>query len=366
MPLFLAITLIGTVASQLLVPSFAPMPAVPAIYGYDGFANRGLPLRQSITTESSCTPTACGLISSGKRGSGFWECGKSQFTGKERDAESGLDYFGARYLSGVIGRFTSADPLFGSAHVNNPQSWNRYSYGLNNPIRYNDPAGLWIWDTSAGGSDTDEELRRRSADKELSRKERQQAKRALQFRANFRSARDSAEAAANASRDISAQQAVASWGTENDGNNVSVGVTANAGGSSARVLLLAGADQIQASFNIGLTGNQLAVTVAHEGRHVADANAWLSTHCAGCSTDLNHYFREQRAWYVSSVVAQALAMKSFAPKGGGPEYRVWNRGWKAADVQTLRSTGISNILKNLYRVAPTDTDTYSSEHKHRP
>jgi RHS repeat-associated protein len=32
------------------------------------------------------------------------------FTGKERDAETGLDYFGARYFSGAQGRFTSQDP----------------------------------------------------------------------------------------------------------------------------------------------------------------------------------------------------------------------------------------------------------------
>jgi RHS repeat-associated protein len=34
-----------------------------------------------------------------------------QFTGKERDAETGLDYFGARYFSGVQGRWTSPDPV---------------------------------------------------------------------------------------------------------------------------------------------------------------------------------------------------------------------------------------------------------------
>ena len=34
----------------------------------------------------------------------------SLFTGKERDAESGLDFFGARYVSGAQGRFTSPDP----------------------------------------------------------------------------------------------------------------------------------------------------------------------------------------------------------------------------------------------------------------
>jgi RHS repeat-associated protein len=35
-----------------------------------------------------------------------------RFTGKERDEETGLDHFGARYFSGAQGRFTSADPIF--------------------------------------------------------------------------------------------------------------------------------------------------------------------------------------------------------------------------------------------------------------
>jgi RHS repeat-associated protein len=47
-----------------------------------------------------------------------------KFTGKERDAETGLDYFGARYFSGPQGRFTSPDPLMASAKTTNPQSWN--------------------------------------------------------------------------------------------------------------------------------------------------------------------------------------------------------------------------------------------------
>jgi RHS repeat-associated protein len=61
---------------------------------------------------------------------------KPQFTGKERDAETGLDYFGARYMSAAQGRFTSPDPLLSSAHIASPQSWNRYSYTLNNPLRF--------------------------------------------------------------------------------------------------------------------------------------------------------------------------------------------------------------------------------------
>ena len=64
-----------------------------------------------------------------------------QFTGKERDAETGLDYFGARYMSAAQGRFTSPDPPLLDQHIGDPQSWNIYSIGRNNPLRYIDPTG---------------------------------------------------------------------------------------------------------------------------------------------------------------------------------------------------------------------------------
>jgi RHS repeat-associated protein len=55
------------------------------------------------------------------------------FTGKERDAESGNDYFGARYFGSSMGRFTSPDNGEDQSSTN-PQSWNLYSYGRNNPL----------------------------------------------------------------------------------------------------------------------------------------------------------------------------------------------------------------------------------------
>ena len=65
-----------------------------------------------------------------------------EFTGKERDAETGLDYFGARYFSGAQGRFTGPDPTFlNILKVFNPQRWNLYSYAVNNPLHYVDPDG---------------------------------------------------------------------------------------------------------------------------------------------------------------------------------------------------------------------------------
>lgn len=53
-----------------------------------------------------------------------------------------LDYMHARYHSPHLGRFLSFDPLGGDDA--NPQSWNRYAYGLGNPLKYTDPSGLIV------------------------------------------------------------------------------------------------------------------------------------------------------------------------------------------------------------------------------
>lgn len=66
------------------------------------------------------------------------------FTGKERDTETGLDYFGARYMSSAQGRFTSPDRPFADQHPADPQSWNLYSYVRNNPLRLVDDDGMKV------------------------------------------------------------------------------------------------------------------------------------------------------------------------------------------------------------------------------
>jgi RHS repeat-associated protein len=69
-----------------------------------------------------------------------------KFTGKERDSESGNDYFAARYYASTMGRFMSPDwsakiePVPYSK-LDNPQSLNLYSYVLNNPLSNVDTDG---------------------------------------------------------------------------------------------------------------------------------------------------------------------------------------------------------------------------------
>ena len=79
----------------------------------------------------------------------YGDCRKSQpeinnfptdrlFTGQRYD-DTGLYYYGARYYDPEIGRFISADTIVPDPM--NPQSFNRYSYCLNNPLKYMDPSG---------------------------------------------------------------------------------------------------------------------------------------------------------------------------------------------------------------------------------
>ena len=70
---------------------------------------------------------------------------RQQFTSYERDLETGLDYAQARSFSPLQGRFGQPDPFLGSAKSSVPQSWNRYSYTVNNPYRFTDPTGLDWW-----------------------------------------------------------------------------------------------------------------------------------------------------------------------------------------------------------------------------
>ena len=63
---------------------------------------------------------------------------KYKYTGQEKD-NTGLYYYGARFYDPDLGRFLQADTII--PYPDDPQSFNRYSYVRNNPIKYIDPSG---------------------------------------------------------------------------------------------------------------------------------------------------------------------------------------------------------------------------------
>jgi RHS repeat-associated protein len=314
----------------------------------------GLPFGNDFgnTLMTDCVPVGSGS-----------DATEHHFTGKARDTESGNDYFGARYYGSSMGRFLSPDPLLSSGVPTDPQTWNRYSYGLNNPLRAIDPTGLYTWDQSAGGDMSDDDLA--AIDKKDKRYK--WAQNALSFRNDFRNAWNAASDAAGKlgmADQTAALQGLNAYGFEGENNGVTVGTQMGYGAGT--ILHDDGTTSVTFGKDILGKSDFLAATVGHEGVHVAQGDAWLAGG-RGSVADLNHYFRESAAWDIGAKLAQALGMKVFGPLGsdgsGTPrDYQVWNKGWKAADVETMRSKGIANILTNLYHASPSDTDTFSSEH----
>lgn len=107
--------------NHLGLPLREPAPA-PA-----GFIRNTLPSMQPIVQSTTTTPA---------------DANHFKWNGKEFDSESGLLNFGARYYSPALGRFMTPDPkIISRQRMFDPQQWNMYSYGRNNPTSFFDPDG---------------------------------------------------------------------------------------------------------------------------------------------------------------------------------------------------------------------------------
>lgn len=203
------------------------------------------------------------------------------FTGKERDKETGLDYFGARYYGSRLARLTTVDPLLAiGPSLRDPQRWNRYAYAKNNPFKYVDPDGRY---TCSG--------------KECEKFEKQ---RQLGLR--------------SASPDV--RRGAAAYGDAGVANGVTVTFTDPGDGHNGTMLpglemLKDGSMRAKADVKIrpGLAGTSLADTIAHEGSHAADAQDFVATMKSDGSYDgrlnLTDYATEFRAYMVTQSVWSA-------------------------------------------------------------
>jgi RHS repeat-associated protein len=74
---------------------------------------------------------------------------RPKFQGKEVDAQSGLQYFGARYYDPTIGRFLSPDTRLGD-HLYRNDALNRFAFACNSPLTFVDPTGHDVWESIVG------------------------------------------------------------------------------------------------------------------------------------------------------------------------------------------------------------------------
>jgi RHS repeat-associated protein len=279
----------------------------------------------------------------------LWQNGiRSRSTGKERDAETGLDYFGARYLSSAQGRFTSPDPLLNSGRPDNPQSWNRYSYVFNNPLRYVDPTGLYVW--AASGCD---------GDKDCEKKYKQNQQEFRDSLTYLKMSRDSFDKKSSEYRRLDAS--LKAYGKEGDAG-VTVGFqsldaegrTDPNGNGTYNVLFDPN--------KMGAGAKMFASAVGHEGTHVSDLNLML-----GGASILSDFSLEYRGYETSAFVFQGLFTPSLSASTGatlngvasrGISFRgiqIWNTSWAGADAPKLRDAAITNLVTGLDSKHPETT-----------
>jgi RHS repeat-associated protein len=132
----------GASGDLAVQPVVAPgVPAHPTVY-VDYYHLDALGSVRVVTGELGTVLARHDFLPFGEEWTGAPLLERRLFTGHERDAETGLDYFGARYYRSDIGRFTTPDPGHVNGDVNDPLSWNAYAYARNNPLRFVDPEGL--------------------------------------------------------------------------------------------------------------------------------------------------------------------------------------------------------------------------------
>ena len=233
-------------------------------------------------------------------------------------------------MSAAQGRFTSPDPMLNSAKPWDPQSWNRYGYAMNNPLKFVDPNGLYnLVNTCADDN------------KKCNKEFEQNAANLKQGIADVQKRVDKMKNGAERDR---LQAALGAMGTENNGNNVNVKFGPTGDGAAAQTNPFFNEQTGKLGFNVifdpkRTTGglNDWAINAAHEGTHVADIS---DPRFANPATTLSPFSLEYRGYTTSAWAASALGMSSlsYGPNG---RYQIWNPSWGLVD-KTL-----TNYITNM-------------------
>ncbi len=246
------------------------------------------------TTTYSNLPFGTALVTTG----GCPYTTEQHFTGKERDSDSGNDYFGARYYTSNMGRFLSPDwsakimPI-PYAKVDDPQSLNLYAYVRNNPLSRTDADGHY----------------------ECNGSECKQLHDALQTISDAIGNKNNALSKADRS---ALQKVVDFYGQEGKKNGVTVNTGANLGGSAAGATKYENGG-ITISLNFGALksmpkngdteSSENAAEAAHEGYHGEKRQSTKANLVPG-KDDLRYFGEEQDALVFQTNVNKALGTSS--------------------------------------------------------
>jgi RHS repeat-associated protein len=234
-----------------------------------------------------------------------------QFTGKERDSESGLDNFGARYYGSSTGRFMTPDwaarpTAVPYAVYGDPQSLNLYTYVRNNTLNRVDLDGHY--ELNASGCAKDNAKCQKKYDKAANKFESQRQKDLNSKKADVRAA-------------------AAAYGDLGDANGVHVGfadlssqhISGSVDASSSTPGGGANGINIQVTIDFGRAGS--AETQTHEGTHVADDQKFLNSWnpgWGGYMETLTHGRTEFNAFKAGAEINQE---HGFGPNG---DRKIWN------------------------------------------
>ncbi len=266
---------------------------------------------------------------------------RQKFTGYEKDGETGLDFAEARYFASSQGRFTSVDPLLASANVADPGSWNRYAFAYNNPLRFIDPTGMYVYDKSVT------EDQRKQFDEAFANAQKSLAKIGEKY-------------GANSSEYKKAARALKVYGDPGVDNGVTIfnkQLGDKVAGQVAPYIGLRkdGNAKINVSIDTeAFSSASLLSTIAHEGSHAADGADFV----LGAAKNPSLYRTEFDAYTVSSLFQEASGIKNryilsdyTAPYKNGrivhPPSLVYlyESSWAEADKATLRAYNIDTLLR---------------------
>lgn len=231
-----------------------------------------------------------------------------KFTGKERDSESGLDIFTARYFGSSMGRFMTPDwsakpqgvPY---AVLDDPQSLNLYAYVRNNPLSRVDADGHYELNASGCG---DNAKCQKKWDKATNKFEARREKDLHSNKADVRAA-------------------AAAYGARGEANGVHLGFanlasrgiygSVDASGSGG------GSPLVQVTLDFGRAGN--AETITHEGTHVGDDQKFLNSYnplTGGYDQSLNptHGQTEFNAFKAGAEISREHGF------GPNDDQKIWN------------------------------------------